>query len=56
MIAASHDPQYRQGVYDAAYKFAILESRKNVKFQHDFFMRYIEDRSGFKPDTKGANV
>jgi len=49
LIQETDDPVRKQAIYDSAYAYAVIAARDFVKFQPDFFMRFIQDQTGFTP-------
>jgi hypothetical protein len=52
LIQATDDPVRKQAIYDSAYAYAVIAGRDFVKFQPDFFMRFIQSESGFIPEVQ----
>lgn len=46
MINDATDQNMKESIYNAAYRFAIDEARKNDKFPHQIFMQRISERTG----------
>lgn len=46
MINESDDQVMKESIFNAAYRFAIDEARRNDKFPHQVFMARISERTG----------
>lgn len=51
MINESDSIERKQAIYDSAYAYCTIANRDFVKFQGSFFMSYIEEETGFKPQV-----
>ena len=45
-INTTSDLDLKREIYEAAYRFAISEARRNDKFSHVIFMERIQERTG----------